>query len=94
MLIQLRNWCLEWRCLTREASGTTAGEFVDLVHTHAFIQTGGGDTLVHLRLTQRAWDKQEGESQTEIEDKHHGGRQYSAWLRFVQILLDNVYTSC
>lgn len=40
--------------LTCEAAGTTAGELVDLVHTHTFIQTGGGDTLVHLRLTQRA----------------------------------------
>lgn len=40
--------------LTCEATGTTAGELVDLVHTHTFIQTGGGDALVHLRLTERA----------------------------------------
>lgn len=39
---------------TCEAGCTAAGEFVDLIHTHAFIQTGGRDTLVHLRLTQRA----------------------------------------
>lgn len=42
---------------TCEAGGTAAGELVDLIHAHAFIQTGGGGTLVHLRFTQRAWDK-------------------------------------
>jgi len=40
--------------LTCEAAGTTADELVDLVHTHAVIQTGRGEALVHLRLTQRA----------------------------------------
>lgn len=47
-----------WSCyLTCEAVGTAAGEMVDLVHTHSLVQTGGGHTLVHLRLAQRAWDK-------------------------------------
>lgn len=44
----------QFRYLTCEAAGTAAGELVDLVHTHTFIQTGGRGTLVHLRLTQRA----------------------------------------
>lgn len=45
---------MQFRYLTCEAAGTAAGELVDLVHTHTFIQTGGRGTLVHLRLTQRA----------------------------------------
>lgn len=41
---------------TCEARGTAAGELVDLVHTHAFIETRVGVALVYLRLTQGAWD--------------------------------------
>lgn len=59
-LIQNEN--VTFSCFpTCEAAGTAAGELVDLVHTHTFIQTGGGDALIYLCLTQRPWDKGEGE---------------------------------